>query len=153
MHDLTIHPLAANQLPLVYPLVRAVMPSVTLDSWLRYGRGLIGARQQGQSGVVACTRRGRALPCGMFCWRRERDPEKGEVMVAEHFVALDILDPRPVHEKLMAELERMGRAQGCAAIRSAIHNHSSGLQAAFLAAGHRPTGALLSKDLPAGRAV
>ncbi len=147
MRDLIVQPLPADRLPLVYPLVRAVMPSVTLEAWLRYGRRLLAPRQSAQSGIVAATRQARSLPCGMFCWRREQDPEKGAIIVAEHFVAMDILDSHPMHEALVAELERMGRELGCAAVRSVIHDDSPETKNEFLAAGHRTTAALLSKDL------
>lgn len=147
MHDLVVRPLQPDQLAIVFPLVREIMPSLTLPSWLRYARRLFSTRRSARSGMVVAMRGAESLPCGIFCWRREQDPARGEIILAEHFVAVDILDPRPVQDALLRELERMGRELGCVTVRSIIHNGSAELTTRFFEAGHRPAGALLSKDL------
>lgn len=153
MRNLDVRPWSADQLSVVFPLVRGIMPSLTLRSWQRYARRLFSTRRPAQSGIVVATRGARPLPCGLFCWRREQDPERGDIIVAEHFVAMDILDPRPVQDALLRELERMGRESGCVTVRSIVHNGTADVTAPFLAAGHRTAGALLSKDLCEHRAA
>ena len=49
-----------------------------------------------QCGIVAASRKGRTFPSGLFCYRVEDDLTLGRVIVADHFVAVDLLDPGAV---------------------------------------------------------
>ncbi len=94
----------------------------------------------------------RPMPCGLFVYRKEQELGHGEVLIAEHFVAVDLLDAEPVMQTLISELDQLARRLGCSAIRAMVLNPSSQTAAQLATAGHRPAGSALWKDVeaPAG---
>jgi hypothetical protein len=132
----------------VYPLVREAVPQLDLSTWLRLARQLTDPRRVGPCGIVASRRDGRALPCGLFCYRVEDDLKLGKVLVADHFVALDSLEPGAVLAALVEELDCLGKRLGCQAVRSLVHGGAPEIQGHLHTAGHRPDGtSLLLKRL------
>jgi hypothetical protein len=149
MLGFTVEMLSPDQTRAVFPLVREAVPTLDLASWLRFARPLVNPRHAAHSGIVVARRDSRPFPCGLFCYRREDDLKLGSVLVAEHFVAVDILDPAPVLSVLAAELDALGKRLGCAAVRSIVHSGASEVAGGLAAAGHRPEASLLMcKELP-----
>lgn len=148
MADFIIEMLSKEQIRSVYPLVREAVPTLNLSAWLRFARQLTGSRRAAQCGIVVARREARLFPCGLFCYRVEDDLKLGKVLVADHFVALDLLDPAAVVAALVEELDRLGKRLGCQAVRSLVHGGARELEGGLYAAGHRPDGAsLLLKKL------
>lgn len=73
-------------------------------------------------------------------------------MVADHFVALDVLDPPAVMRALTQELEQLANRLGCGAIRATVLSEGSLAEAGLRAAGLHRHGATLWKRLPADAA-
>jgi hypothetical protein len=155
MGDFITEVLSRDQIRAVYPLVREAFPTLDLSGWLRFARQLTGPRRSGQCGIIAARREGRAFPCGLFCYRVETDLKLGRVLVADHFVAVDLLDPAAVLVALVDELDGLAKRLGCQAVRSLVHGGAPEVEDGLHAAGHRPEGAsLLLKRLletPHGR--
>lgn len=149
MSPFIVRSLPPDQLLAVYPLVREATPSLEPASWLRFARQLIGARRAGQGGIVAVWRQGRSYPCGLFCYRVDDDLLRGRVLVAEHFVAVDLLDPQAVLAALVEELEHLALRLGCKAVRSVVHGGNPALRSGLSAAGHEPEASLLLKPVMA----
>ena len=148
MAEFRIDMLARDQIRAVYPLIREAVPTLDLPGWLRFARQLTGPRRTGQSGIVVARREGRAFPCGLFCYRVEDDLTLGKVLMADHFVAVDLLDPGAVLAALVAELELLAERLGCQAVRSLAHGGTPSVVGDLYAAGHRPDdAALLLKKL------
>ena len=148
MADFIIEMLSREQIRSVYPLVREAFPTLDLADWLRFARQLTGSRRGGPCGIVAARREGRPFPCGLFCYRVEDDLKLGKVLVADHFVAVDLLDPASVLAALVEELDGLAKRLGCRAVRSLVHGGTPELEGGLYAAGHRPEGAsLLLKQL------
>jgi len=143
MADVIVEVLSREQLAAVYPLVREAVPALSLASWLRYARPLTGSRRAGQCGIVAARREGRAFPCGLFCYRVDEDLALGRVLVADHFVAVDLLDPGAVLAALVEQLDVLAQRLGCKAMRSLVHGGAPEVADSLDAAGHRPEGAAL----------
>jgi hypothetical protein len=132
----------------LYPLVREAVPSLDLPAWLRFARQLTDPRRAGQCGIVAARRGGRAFPCGLFCYRVEDDLKLGKVLTADHFVAVDLLDPAGVLAALVEELDGLAKRLGCHAVRSLVHGGVPHVEGGLSAAGHEPEDAsLLLKKL------
>jgi hypothetical protein len=155
MANFIIEVLSRDQIRSVYPLVREAFPTLDLSTWLRFARQLTGLRRGGQCGIVAARRAGRAFPCGLFCYRVEDDLKLGKVLTADHFVAVDLLEPAAVLAALVEELDGLAKRHGCRAVRSLVHGGAPDVAGGLYAAGHRPEGAsLLLKNLldtPRGR--
>lgn len=149
MADITIQMLAPDQLRSVFPLIRQAVPTLDLQGWMRFARPLVNPRRPEQGGIVVATRSPRPFPSGLFCYRQERDLTHGRVLIAEHFVALDLLDPDAVLAALVAELDALAKRFGCGAVRSVVHRSAPDVTGGLAAAGHQPEASLLWKPVPA----
>jgi hypothetical protein len=155
MAEFIIEVLSRDQIRAVYPLVREAFPPLGLSTWLRFARQLTGPHRGGHCGIIAARREGRPFPCGLFCYRVEDDLNFGKVLIADHFVAVDLLDPAAVLAAVVEELDGLAKRLGCRAVRSLVHGGVPDVEGGLYAAGHRPEGAsLLLKKLletPRGR--
>jgi len=147
MAAFTVTTLAADGVRSVYPLIREAVPGLELAAWLRFARQLTSGRRSGQAGIVVARRTGRTFPCGLFCFRVDQDLERGKVLIAEHFVAVDLLDPAAVLAALVQELERLAQRLGCRAVRSLVHGGEAVVTGGLAAAGHETQGSLLFKPI------
>lgn len=147
MADFIITTLAADEIRSVFPLMREAIPGLDLPTWLRFARQLTQPRRGGQAGIMVARRTSRAFPCGLFCYRVDQDLERGKVLIAEHIVAVDLLDPAAVLAALVQELESLGNRHGCSAVRSVVHGNEGYVAGGLFAAGHEPEASLLFKPL------
>ena len=147
MSPFTAHVIPPDQVRTVYPLVREAVPGLDLKSWVRFAQRIAHPRRAAQGGIVAVTRRGRDMPCGVFLYRCEKQLPAGDVLVAEHFVAVDVLDAEPVIQALIAELDSLAERLGCTAIRVLVPGDDAVLRAGLQAAGHRPRAVALVKPV------
>lgn len=145
MSAITVQMLSRDQVRSVYPLIREVVPTLDLAGWVRFANRLANPRHAERGGVMVARRDARPYPCGMFCYRREQDLRLGRVLVADYFIALDILAPEAVLGALVSALDELGARMECDSIRSVLHNGSPEVARGLEAAGHRPEGAVLSK--------
>lgn len=141
----TVEPLARDQIRAVYPLIREAIPGLGLTAWLRFAQTATSARRFGHSGVIVARREGHDFPSGLFCYRVDPDPALGKILVAEHFVAVDLLHPDDVLAALVAELDALGQRLGCKAVRSIVHRKD--VEGGLAQAGHAPIGSILGKAL------
>lgn len=147
MSGFTCKNLSPELVHTVYPLVREVVPTLDLKTWTRASKRLANPRRADQSGIRVVLRSPRQLPCGLFVYRREHDLAHGPILVAEHMVAVDVLDPQPVMSALVSDLEALAERLGCSAIRTMVLGHASLAASGLYAAGHRPEGATLWKPV------
>ncbi len=147
MSKITIAPLSADQLHTVYPLIREVAPGLDLAGWLRLARRMIGPRRGGRSGIMVARRDGRAYPCGLFCYRREQDLDGAAVLVADHFVALDILDAKPVLASLVGALDELAVRLECTSVQSTVRTGAQEVAALLSGAGHQREAEMLTKRI------
>ena len=149
MADFIIELLSRDQIRSVYPLIREAVATIDLTTWLRFARQLTGPRRRRAVRHRDGAARGRAFPCGLFCYRVEDDLKLGKVLTADHFVAVDLLDPGAVLAALVEELDVLAKRLGCQAVRSLVHGGAPTVAGGLYAAGHRPEGASpLLKKLP-----
>ena len=145
MTSFTVESLPRGQVRAVYPLMREAIPGLSLAAWLRFAQAAMSPRRSGQNGIIVARREGHDFPSGLFCYRVDRDPADGKILVAEYFVAVDLLHPEEVLAALVAELDALGERLGCHAVRGIVHGHdvAGGLEQA----GHAPVGSILGKAL------
>jgi len=97
--------------------------------------------------AIAARRRGGRYPVGLFCYRRDNDVEHGAVLTADHVIAIDILDPHPLLQALLQEMDSIAAELRCSAVRSHVHHGASDITNSLIAAGHRIEGAMTFKPL------
>jgi hypothetical protein len=180
MPAFTVRALAPDEVLSVYPLIREAMPAIGLPAWTEFGRRLtrrrltggqltpgqltpgqltggqltgrsLTGRRSGNAGIMAAWREGRPFPCGLFCYRVDTTLGQGRVLIAEYFVAVDLLDPKSVLEVLVAELDALGHRLDCNAVRSVVHGGEPEVAGGLAAAGHAPEASLLLKALADGK--
>ena len=120
MSAFTVRALAPDEILSVYPLIREGMPTVELSAWTDFARRIAG-RRAGTAGIMAAWREARSFPCGLFCYRVDKVLGDGKTLIAEHFVAVDLLEPKAVLAALVGELDALGHRLGCNAVRSVVH--------------------------------
>lgn len=152
MSDFILARLEPAESHLAYPLIRESAPGVTLPAWNRFVRRTASVRFSAREGVIAARRSGRDFPSGLFCYRRENDMQHGTVLTADHVVAVDILDPRPLLDALLREMDALAKRHGCVAVRAFVHQGSTDVTGSFIDAGHRVDGATMFKRLIAAPA-
>ena len=150
MSGLSCHPLPPEQASAVFPLLREAIPGLDLRAWLRFARRAADPKRAGREGIIVVVRAPRTMPCGLFVYRKEDELGHGNVLVAEHFVAVDLLDAEPVMQALIAELDLVAKRLGCGAIRAMVLNPSSATAAQLASAGHLPAGSALWNDVQPG---
>jgi hypothetical protein len=147
VNPFTVQPLVPEQLRVVYPLIREVVPELSLAAWLRFGRHLTKHRHGEQRGILAAYRKGRVFPTGLVCYQVDDELERGRVLIAKDFCAMDLLDPKLVLAVLVAALEGLGLRLGCNAVRCVVRTDSSQVADGLSTTGHAPEGLLLIKPL------
>ncbi len=147
MTGFTVGPMDTKDARAVFPLIREAIPTLDLSGWLRFVRQVTASRLAAQAGIVIARRVGRPFPCGLFCYRVEQDLERGKVLTADHFVAVDLLDPAAVLDALVHELETLGARLGCSAVRGIVHGRQAALAGELSAAGHALEASLFGRSL------
>jgi hypothetical protein len=147
MANFLVEQLSADRIPLAFPLIRQVAPSLDLPRWARFARQLVRSRAGAKGGILVVRRPAMPYPCGMVCYRRDDDPAHTAVLTAEYLVAMDIVDPSGALDALVDRLEEMARELGCGAVRSLMHAGSPQATSELLAAGHARGGTLMLKVL------
>ena len=146
MTPFTVEPLSRQQIRAVYPLIREAIPGLSLADWLRFAQGATSGRRGTQAGIIVARREHHDFPNGLFCYRVDPDPALGKVLVAEHFVAVDLLHPQDVLAALVEELDALAKRLGCKAVRSIVHR--ADVEGGLAMAGHATIGSILGKTLP-----
>jgi hypothetical protein len=139
--------LSRDRLPAAYPLMRQVAPALSLQRWMQYARKLAGGREPPRKGILVARRRGATYPSGAVCYHLERGMTHESILVAEHFIALDLLHPEVIHAALVAELESIAKMLGCTAVRSIVHGGGPALLDELRVAGHETEGVTLTKTI------
>ncbi len=145
--DVLVEPMIPGDIRPLFPLMRAVEPALTLSAWLRYSRRMTRAKAGTRAGIMVARRRGHNLPCGAVHYRLDRNLCYGQMLTAEHFIAIDLLYPHAVLAALFAALDAFAAASGCNAMRAILQDSGSDLLDKLGVAGHRRDGMTLTKSL------
>ena len=138
--EITVTPLTSAEIDLVYPLVQSLHPAPSRVAWRRHARRCLAAAAHGRGGIMVARRAGREHPSGLCCYRKEWDFQRGPVLTASHFVALDILDPAPVLAALADGLAALAVRLGCVEARALVAGEAAG---ALAGSGLRHAGEVL----------
>jgi hypothetical protein len=141
----SVEPLARGQIRAVYPLIREAIPGLGVAAWLRFAQTATNPRRKSNAGIIVARREGHDFPSGLFCYRVDPDPAHGKILVAEHFVAVDLLHPEDVLAALVDELDALGQRLGCKVVRSIVHH--ADVEGGLAQAGHAMIGSILGKAL------
>ena len=139
-------PLTEDKISQAFPLIQAILPRLDFETWRNFAHPLTAEPAIGEHGIRV-VRGETGYFCGLVIYRVERDLVHGAVLAADHFIALDLLDPAPVAEALIQELEKLADRFGCGAIHTHLNAAQRNLLDCFGAAGHHTEGYLLCRPL------
>jgi hypothetical protein len=144
--DVLVEPIAPGDIRPLFPLMRAVDPELNLSAGLRYSRRMTRTKSGARAGIMVARRRGHKLPCGAVHYRLDRNLRYGQMLTAEHFIAIDLLYPHAVLAALFGALDEIATECGCNAMRSILHDSRADLLEKLCVAGHRRDGMMLTKS-------
>jgi hypothetical protein len=147
MADFIVERLSVDKIPLAFPLIREVAPTLDLRQWTRFARRAADPRRAAAGGIFTVRRGARAFPCGLVCFSRDRGLADTSVLTAEYFVAMDLLHSSEVLKALADALEAEARRLGCSVLRSLLPETAVHAAPDLLATGHRLEGSVYVKDL------
>lgn len=136
-------PMRASDIRPAYPLIRNTLPNLSFAEWVRFARRAQASKRTG----IMVVRGARPFPVGLFCYRTERDLAQGMVLVAHHFVALELLDTCPVTTALVRGLDELAVRLGCDSVHSILHGPEEAMAACFEHSGHTRAAALYRKSV------
>ena len=99
-----------------FPVVQAAWPSVDLAVWKNFVRFFRAENTAGQSDVVAL-RNPAGYLCGVLAYRRDWDLQTGPILIAQLFLAIDLLNSSRTIGALIEAVEARAYQLGCAAIQ------------------------------------
>ena len=129
MRTLTTRHLTFERIPQAYPVITMAMPELSFDAWCSFAKAQI-AEDEPPRGIVTVDSEQDYI-VGLGAYRLERDLHDDRVMIANHFVAVDLIRREVVAETLANELESVAKRHRC----SALHTHlpGGGMRAAPIA--------------------
>ncbi len=116
----TTEPFRLDDVRPAYALIHSVAPDVSLAAWMRFARRAAHPRNAGRSGIIV-VRGAKSYPVGLACYRIDRDLGAASILTAHHFVALELLEARPVTMALVKGLDVLAIEHGCRGVDSVLH--------------------------------
>jgi hypothetical protein len=147
MQTFAVQRVERDQVAATYPLIREVIPDMDRAAWLKFARRATAPGAANRNGIMIARDRDSPFPSGLFCYRTTLDPKHLMVLWADHFIALHVLDPAPVVDALIAELDELAKRLDCSAVRSVVHTGGSDVAGRLIRAGHVIEGAQFCKVL------
>ena len=108
MRNLETRPLTPERVAQAFPLIQTALPAVTFEEWSDFATPLASPAGQATSGVVTVISE-QGFIVGLCCYRVERNLHHGAVLMADPFVALDLLDLKAVARALADAIESLAR--------------------------------------------
>jgi len=138
--------LGAEQIPVVFPLVREAMPEIDLSQWRRFAHPLVDGLAPSSSGIVGL-RNAAGYACGLLTFRVERALRHGAALAIDLFVALDLVNDEQATFALLEAAEIKARALGCAALHIRADPAQRTLVERLVATGHRQEASLFWRQV------
>ena len=146
--EIIVRPLEIPQILQVYPLIREAVPTIGLDDWCRYARAQIDPRRRRRiAGIRVAQHPEQVFPSGLYCYHLDTGLLSKNTLIADHFIALDLVDPSVIARRLIADLDSLGTSLGATEIRSLLYLRSGNSAQMLFAAGYHPHGIVFRKSL------
>ncbi len=117
MRNLETRSLTPERVAQAFPLIQTALPAVTLEEWSDFALPLARPAGQTACGVVTVISE-QDFIVGLCCYRVEKNLHHGAVLMADPFLALDLLDLKAVACALADAIESLAREWHCTAIHT-----------------------------------
>ncbi|NIA71269.1 hypothetical protein HBA54_21960 [Pelagibius litoralis] len=119
MRKLNVSLLSNEEVDRAYPLVQTVLPDASIEAWRRFAEARLAREARDRAGILS-VRNEQSCIVGLGAYLLAEDLLHGPILFADHFCALDIMDPTSVARALVRAIERVAEQQGCSAIHTTL---------------------------------
>ncbi len=119
MRNLETRPLTPERVAQAFPLVQIAFPALSLEDWRDFAAPPARAQGQVDGGIITVVS-DQGYIVGLCCYRVAQDFQHGAVLMADPFLALDLLDLKAVARALADAIESLARERRCTAIHTSL---------------------------------
>ncbi len=119
MRSLETQPLTPGRVAQAFPLIQIAFPEVSLEDWRAFATPPASAQSQTNGGIITVVSE-QGYIVGICCYRVAQDLQHGNVLMAEHFLILDLFDQQAVVHALADAAESLARERRCTAIHTSL---------------------------------
>ncbi len=119
MRSLETRPLTPERVAQAFPLIQIAFPAVNLEDWRAFALPPASAQNHTDGGIITVVNE-QGYIVGLCCYRVAQDFQHGNVLMAEHFLTLDLFDQKAVVHALADAAESLARERRCTAIHTSL---------------------------------
>ncbi len=119
VRSLETRPLAPERVAQAFPLIQTAFPAVSLEDWRDFATPLARAQGPADGGIITVISE-QGYIVGLCCYRVAQDLRHGAVLLANHFLILDLFDQQAVVRALADAVESLARERRCTAIHTSL---------------------------------
>ncbi len=119
MRSLETRPLTPERVAQAFPLIQIAFPAVSLKDWRDFATPPARAQGQVAGGIITVVSE-QGYIVGLCCYRVTQDFQHGAVLMADHFLILDLFDQKAVVRALADAVESLARERRCTAIHTSL---------------------------------
>ncbi len=116
MGGFAVEVLTSQRVMEIYPLVRQIVPGITLESWRRHAAVVLRDRS-GNRGIALLRRAGQRFPCGMCAFHLDHDLRLGRTLTAEHGMVMTSFGTHEAFDALVQGVQDLAAERRCAVVR------------------------------------
>ncbi len=105
--------LSPEQIPQAFPVVKAINPEITLESWSNYAALFVAPPSKLEPSGIVTVQCPKGYIHGLACCRAKHDLQLGRVLAVENFVSLDLAGGRRAAGALLQATEDKARDWNC----------------------------------------
>ncbi len=120
VRNLKTRSLTPERVAQAFPLIQTALAKVTLEEWSNFATPLLASPAGQATGGVVTVNSEQDIIVGLCCYRVEKNLRHGAVLMADPFLALDLLDLKAVAYALADAIESLAREWRCTAIHTSL---------------------------------
>jgi len=119
VRSLETRPLTPERVAQAFPLIQIALPAVSLEDWRDFATPLARAQGPADDGIITVVSEQDYI-VGLCCYRVTQDLRHGAVLLANHFLILDLFGQQAVVRALADAVESLARERRCTAIHTSL---------------------------------
>ncbi len=119
MRSLDTRPLTPERVAQAFPLIQIAFPAVSLEDWRDFATPPARAQGQVDGGIITVDSE-QGYIVGLCCYRVAQDLRHRAVLLANHFLILDLIGQQAVGRALADAVESLARNRRCTAIHTSL---------------------------------
>jgi len=117
-----LHDLRAQERDRAYVLVHLMKPEVDLTRWRGFLADVAGQCAAGIDRGITVATLGEDCLVGLFTWSTQPSLEHKKVFTVDNFIAAGALDPEPLFDAMIKDMDVRAHTLGCGAVQISLPN-------------------------------